>query len=181
MNTLSYIITKWIHFYNEFAPDFINRIDHHITDVIIRINHGDCGTTALAVSHCFETSFPEAPPVELIDIIDHAYIKHDGYFYDAFSPSGEANESIITSSYPRSQPAEKVSTEELAKRYLGDCDWIGAKMISTFCSIMGVPDPEYLSRFNLELVPVGCTEWANALDKKIKVKYGNNDITTDGV
>ncbi len=117
-----------------------------LEDAIDRINGGDCGTAAIAVSHVVNTIIREEHPtgpiglVGLWDNYNHAYMCYDGRFYDTIDPNGKASHAEMLEADAPNRKEEQLDLATLFQRYILR-DRIGAMLIRSFCIRYRVTEP----------------------------------------
>lgn len=130
------------HHYQMYCPETErcakeNRDMMDITAITSRINGGDCGTAAIAVGIVLREKYGIV--VEYCDNVDHAFIKHDGQFFDTVYCQGTNDQTLLHGAKGRSD-YDIVEWPELYRRYLRDreFDVIGHNFIKTFCAGAGL-------------------------------------------
>lgn len=138
------IFEKWIVFYSAFmrediakAPTNRKGLDSFISNieeasdrqVLVRMNSGDCGTTAIAVGQALEKLGFE---IVYWDNGNHGYIEIDGLFYDALTLTGQPDQ---TKMYGHSEALNSGNLEFMHGAWLR-VDPLGVLMVETFVRML---------------------------------------------
>jgi len=96
---------------------------------LARMNSGDCGTTALAVGQTLEFLGFD---VLYCDLLDHAAILVDGFYWDTLCPEGvPALEQLLAYKQENASSMPISNAELIHSRYL-PYDELGMQMVETF-------------------------------------------------
>jgi hypothetical protein len=149
---VSAVLEAWINHYQVFSTEAwehaTGKRNEPVTrhTAIERMNSGDCGTTAIAVSTVFNQLQHEAAGnhryerMVCWDNFNHAYVEFNGRYYDTFDLNGKENRSEMYEHDAPNAKDEQLSVESIFKRYIYK-DRIGAHLIKTFCQRWYVPVP----------------------------------------
>lgn len=153
MPTITEVLENWIRHYQLFSTEtwqhYIGKRVAPVTreSAIERMNAGDCGTTAIAVSHVFNTLAREHQKtgcvqlVSLWDNFNHAFVEFDGRYYDTMTLAGEPDISKMMEADAPNMKEECLDLGTIFSRYIHR-DRIGARLIRMFCQRYYIEEPK---------------------------------------
>lgn len=133
-----------------YSDERINRLNTRPLDTawaVERINSGDCGTTAIAVSHVYDeimnglvTRDDRVEAIQLVDNYNHAFLQLGELYYDTLKMDGESDLNAMYEMSAENCNVERLTTEEIFRRYIWK-DRIGNELIRRFCQRFHVAPP----------------------------------------
>lgn len=158
-----YLLKDWLTCYRLYCPEYF-------TDAAAaqRINNGECGNTAQAISLVIESEFPGQKEVKLFANLNHAFLLHNDLGYDVQVMEGE-KVSFFNEKY-MDLDAKACTQKEVFDAYTY-CDPLGCVMIRGFLSRHGVEVPAYFQKVIEEELGPNDFKWISPyLERELAVR-----------